>query len=1029
MDLAAAYLAAEELISSIPTDTEAGRIKAISIYNAAAHLLDDAVGAWYKRVSISDRLVGVEKGRLSWERQFGLLMRVPWIVPIYAQSGGIDVHISRRLHTFSAPNHLLKEKGVGWNDPALMSGWRGGPPRKGLQCVGMAICMYTIALDEPRLDLMSSSSMRDVYGSARSSLLEMGAAHTRNIPYAGIIRASNMPICPIGMNRLGSDWNLNIQGAMYHSSPLQRWIGKPVYHRENGSVFFDLEPVIIAKWSNEYEAQMEVESIFFQVATMRTWNYLLESLDLKSDPLPKVFPVMPISSPYLEMQHVLPIVKRFATKNREANLNNGTIGFILHSLAKAITTKKIRLPKRVNGVIRAMRLFFVNSSIRNKTLADLVTIKTSAKYNPSRIGKLRRMTEAIKMLASLNDRKRILEKLRAELTFRDHFYWDKESGIRVFCEHELAALSNLAHGVSDPDAIVQKFSSGTTGASDLSVTRPTILECKYCGQDLGTIWLVNISSPEEIEYARQVEGTYLDTDIGAIVGRLLSNQSLQTKLLPSDITRIIDTVVSNPLGAEFNKIAKGGASDRPIKEQFLTLAATISVLHALEQSGAQLSLNLTSLDALLSKEYIDLLQKIGLLPRIAIQRMLDYWPKTLSRHLPNPQDTIRNAVIEVTGSKDDAVLGQLYQSALAFPVTMKVGQHLSDINIEKLKSASAKIYVTELRRTSPPEHLEFYRIQGFNKTAREPRIYTPKSVVPVIRSADIGKAKSEGSEESFAETVMNICPELLLHPMEGKQFYEAKEKMSDKDIVQPVALPSDSTDESKEEPAIKGSGRSNRSVRPIRPVRSNRSVRPIRPVRSTGSSENRSASGIYSTLVSLETHLFISKGEQSKVCKWCSIPSDHQYNKDYYAKYRKAVEDLEKKAITSFFECSMAKKGPSEAPGKVSVKLDSTLNKSLHQEFSRRFDWALGPDPSILLELSNIIAAIGYYQLSRLFSSELSEAVKVDKIDKKAGSHLSDIIITAWNVFMEWMLKQKDEVAHRTLNRFKAIRALKASVK
>lgn len=979
MDLAAAYLAAEELISSIPTVTESGRLKSASIYNAVSYLLDDSVSAWYKRVATQDRLPDIESGRIPWEKMFNMLVHVPWIVPVYAKTGGIDMVVNRKLHLFSAPTYLLKE--VPWGDQALMFGWRGGPPYKGLQCVGLVICPYTITLDEPRLDFTASSTRREVYSNARSSLLEMGATNTRNMPCAGIVRASNVTLCPIGMNRLLSIWRLNTQGALYNPSPIQRWIGLqiPDDKWEYDEKFFT--PIVIGKWSNEIEAQLAVEALFFQVATLSTWNYIQGSLDLRSDPLSMVFKPTTLPSEYKSLRRIIPLAIRASAKKREKNAFDGDVGFILHSLLKVIRSKKIHLPRKTLGIVEAVRLFMIDSDIRRKTINDLSAVKSSAKFDPKRVKRLRGIIETIRMVASLNERKKLLEKLRAELMLKDHFYWDIESGIRLMCEHEMSVITDLTRGISDPDAIVQKFSRTSLSGIDAEVSSPAILECKYCGQDLGTIWLVNVTSPDEEEYARQIEGSYLDSDIGIIIGKLLSSQAIQTKVLPSDITKVVDAVINGPLGAEFAKMAKGSTRDRPIKERFLTLAAIVSVLLAIEKSNGPLTFNIPALEALMSKEYIDILQKVGLLPKTAVQRMIEYWPKTLSKHLPNPQTTIRNAIAEMTGTGDSAALLEIYQSSTAYPVNMKIGQNLSDIDHNKVKSPSAKLYIEEMKMVGliKPDQLKFYSIKRFNYTPKEPRLYVPKSVPPIIRSSEAGRASEEDAEESFAEAISSICPELILRPISGNAFYKSR-KIDESDTPQ-----------------------------------------------------------IYANTIKLGSHT-ITSSNGKRFCKFCLIPFGYRYDKSYYTKYRKAIESIEKRSFAKAFECSVhTKPKPVE---KADIKLDASLDKELQSEFSHKFGWSLGPDRSILTELSRILSAIGYQGIAIMFASELSKTVeRVHNISKnesiKHDNHSSEptstlltkLILTGWNLFMKWMLKQKDDLAIRTLNRFRSIRALEDGTK
>jgi len=957
MDYTASYLTAEELISDIPLGSESGRIRAITIYNAASYLLDDAVGAWYKRLLASDRFPSDAAGaRLPWERMLFLVTRVPWIVPIYSTGEGIDLQIKRKLHLYYVPTHLIEKKSRG---PSSDYGWRYGPPSPDMKLVGLAINIPGIAMDGPRLDFLSPSTMREVYGNARSSLMEMGATHTRNLPYAGFIRSPNMLLCPIGMNRLGSDWLLNVQGSIYHPSPIHRWLGRLVYNRKTMSVSKGLEPILLAGWTNAVDAQFAVEAIFYQIATMVSWTYLHQSIDLRSDPLPMTFPVSPVGDPFARLRRLLPLVVRAATKSRSDCAHDAMISFLLHSLEKVIKSKKIHLPKRIRGVEEAIRLFLTDEGIRKKVLADLAGVKSSAKYDPARVRKIRNLTEEVRIFVSLDDRKRALKRLKAELVFRDHFYWDKETDVRVLCEHEVALLENLSNGIVDPDAVVDKYSDQAriVGDNDSLSNKPNILECKYCREDLGSVWLTTSSLGDDSStfVKKAVEGSFLDTEVGSFIIRLLSNQSLQTNAQPSTVTRIVHSISSIVMGAEYMKLSKSNARDRQLREMFLSLAATVSILNVLMQNGAPIGLNFSALEALLSKEYIETLQKLGLLPKSAIKFMLDYWPKTLSHYFANVKGTIHNAVIELSGLEMDKLLPQLYQRSLAYPVGLK---SLRQADATKLATPSAKAYAVFVVRSTPLDRgkRRLFRPLALSSAQRDPRIYFPRPIVPIIRSAKIGKVESEATKESFGESVANVCPELLLHPVSGKEFYDRVSKERGVPIL-----------------------------------------------------------GIAAEKVSLESHLF---SKERHACVWCAIESNLSVSDAYYAKYHRVIEDLEKNIPKYDFSCaggkSMATKKKDDEGTTAATTIDTAINRDVAREFSRRFGWSIGPVSSITKELTYIVMAIGHYRLGQLLFD-----------DKSKGQ--SSLLVTAWNIFMTWALKQKEEIALRSIFRLRAIHASAAA--
>lgn len=937
MDLTGLYLSAEELISGIPTGTEGGRIKAITIYNAAGYLLDDAVGAWYKRMSAADRFQVETEERIPWEKMLFLLTRVPWIVPVYSTEG-IEMTIRRKMYLYYSPTHVVLSR-EDWSPEAIRKGWRRGTPNQNSKLAGFVLSDEGIMLDEPILDFLSPITMRDTYGNARSSILEMGATHTRNLPYAGIIRSPNIPLCGIGMNRLSSDWTINMQGSTLRPSPIRSWIGR------TGPVRLysikEYNPVVFARWRNATEAQQIVESLFYQVATLPSWLYLHESLNMRSDPLPRSFPIVPLREPILRPSKKTDVTT--VTKNRATNSLNMIISLLLHSLSKALAPKG-------GPVVSMMRRFLSNKSVMDRTLSDLSSVKSSGRYDPRRVRMLRMLSDAISIFISLDDRKKSLTKLKSELTYRDHFYWDKETGIRMFCEHEVATLENLSKGVVDADAIVDKYSiqARISGDNDLLNETPNVLECKYCHSDLGTIWLVNSSDPGVGPF---VQGTFLDTEIGSFIIKLLSTQSLQTHAQPSSITRIVNTISSIAMGAEFRKLAKGNVREKNARETFLSIACTVTVLNVLMQNGAPIHLNNIALEAMLSKEYIDTLQKIGLLPKAAVLFMLDYWPKTLSRYFANAKDLIRNSVIELTGIEEDKLLASFYRSAIAYPVTC--GRKTIDLSsidpaaISKL-AQPVRLYVAIVTRSTPieKEKRKSFRPHPLVTTDRDPRLYIPRSVTPIVRSASIGKVESEDVREAFTETIVNICPELLLHPISGKDFYS-----SDVLIYAPQK-------------------------------------------------------------VHLEAHSF----RGAKSCSRCSIESNLVVGDTYYTKYRRVVEDLEKATPKYSTSCGQVgnRKGRDVSAVATPLKIDTSLDRDSAKEFNKRFGWGVGPVTSIISELIHIVSAIGHYRLG-----ELIEATK--------EKERSNLITTAWNIFMQWTLKQKEDVATRTMFRLRSIHATSIS--
>lgn len=528
------------------------------------------------------------------------------------------------------------------------------------------------------------------------------------------------------------------------------------------------------------------------------------------------------------------------------------------------------------------------------------------------------------------------------------------------------------------------------------------MECRYCHADLGTVWLVNASPLDDTEFITQFQTNYLETDIGRVVIRLMASQALQTQLTPGDISRIVSSILAIPLAAEVKRVASGadaGAASRLTRERFLTLSATISVLHALSLGGAPLLLDQSALEALLAKEYLDLLQHAGLLPSASIQVMYDLWPKTLVHHLPNAAAAIANSVKEIGGAKEEALLARFYALSLAYPITLRRDVGLSTAlatattrqpvktrdSAARYAAALVSAPIAAAKRQLPAAA---QRVAALNPSRMEPKLAVPARVPPLVRITDIGRAQLADPEEAFAETVLNVCPELLLHPQPGSAIFA-----SGRDHAKDGGVSGDASAGIYAERVSLGSHRfaAATMAKPAKP-----SAKPPAKSEASAVSEASEASA-----VSEERH-----------CIWCGIAQSMQVKPEYYTRYHRVIEELETKSA-AFFDCTVTS-SPTAAPAAKQEPVQSRDVASIQREFSKRFEWYAGLDLRIIGELASIVSSIGFYDLGLALRRATSADVKP----------LASETTTAWHIFMSWALRQKEELARRTVERLRAARAI-----
>ena len=736
-ELSSIYIAVAEEIGNLPRRE---RQQANIIYNAACYALDYHIRAWYKSPNGIDRCVDDSSDTSGGGGEGGVksrcggdpltrLFQVPWLLPILSREDGIDVTFKRELQAHILPNYILLDEG------RLVR--RHGNPSSTLKCVGFGFCAVNLATDQELLDMTKDAHLREIYSDAQVAFLEMGAKHTRNIPRAGIVFPSPHELTLTSRDRMASVWKSTIQGGLFRPSAIYRWIQRYDTHhlfKALEDIHFSTDDILpIVTWKSIEEAKQWIDVLYYQISSLVSYSYLLDKPGGTIRSMPPITPCPP------------PINKPFPLNLITVHHPSRCRGEGVTLLAYTYIYPFLKTIIKNKGPIERMKLFLSSSDVRSQVI-KAVRRSQPSQYDPKRARYLQRLAHRIRSMSSLSERERSLVSLRKELVFKNHRYIDKVTSSPMFCEHELDALKRISIGEDDPQPILDKYALDPNHTV-FTIFSPTIIECKYCGMDLGSNWLVG----------KESESTYQSAELNIIFDRLLSSKSIVIQhTTPSHLYQIVERIIKPPLAFEAKRMTS--SSDRVEKMTFYHLAAIVASINTLSSAGAPVRVDKNALEAHLSKEYVAVLQRLGLVATNAIERILSYWDKVMVKQLSSPASLIENSVLDIIGTREDNVLLDFYTTALKSPLRSKEPW-------DKMKPTkpSLKRYLNSILSTELPPH---GRRKPHAYTKRNPHIRVDKMIQPSRHTYAFTRPSSMGSE-GVALAVKFICPELLIHPKKG----------------------------------------------------------------------------------------------------------------------------------------------------------------------------------------------------------------------------------------------------------------------
>jgi hypothetical protein len=956
------YVIAEELITTLTDGTETGRKLTGLLYNTACYVLDRQITAWYKSVPMQDRVpfsdqtleVGLlrkEEDREEWVRRLRTILKIPWILPIYSYKTGLPIDVSRRIQIARHPTCLVNDIDLGPNDPKLFTLQRGSLPPPDVKLIGLATYGYRVSFDQDRLDYVSQSLKRETYSASRTAILDTGAMHARNIPSAGFLRGSDVALGKEDYAYATSFWMAQCQGAMSHKTPLGNWIDYKgnIY---SGNVSDQLQMRTIAYWRDPTSASLQVDALYYQLFNFPSWNYLLSQVNLRA---PRLDAPPSIVSNLVPMYAVQPPRRGHST---ERMIFGTTVDTSMSAVMKLV--KHGRAKERI-------RKIFNDKSLLAKWLGIIIATGHAEKaaYDPSKVRYYQTRLSKIKMTGDLDERKLIYGKMLEGLTLKDHFYYDTRSGVQIFCEHIMEEARLLSIGAEDMEEVKLKYSDNASAVkisgSEIAFADPRIIECKYCGADLGSIWYV-VRATEE-SYNALAGENFLDDDVSFIVVRLMASHSIITDLSPLEVSRAVKSLVEGPLNIALGQVARSDPKDRLQKEKFLYLSSIVSVIHVIWKGGAPLELNLNNLEKHLSKEYIDIFGVIGIQPSEAITRMLTYWGASLSKFYSDPESLVTNTVSDLLGDRGNDALRRYYKSTVLHPLKVygltkvvrtekegegkatkttkttkapkvtklgklgklgKIEEEIDESKLEKSGNLFAIRYAKSIGESSPLRIINSGSSRTYSK--RESRVVELRGVVPMQRLASYGV---KTSEEVFLDATTYICPELLLHP-ESSPFEDVL--MSEYSIGQ---------------------------------------------------------------------HIFGTDGK----CTRCGLIEGEDPTATYTAKYRSVVEKKWKGTSPPVSVALVPE--PSPLWKRDTYKDDPDYNRALVKRFGDLYGWQTLPDPSLSKEIGYIMLSLGYLEPGE---------VLIKTFDERKMK-------TAWNRFIDWALTQKDNIVRTVLVRLRSGKA------
>ena len=961
---------------------------------------------------------------IEWKEQLAAILKVPWLVPICSShTDGLAIDVSREIQLTRCATFLHvgegKEKDLSLVDSTNnVKGisWMYGKPLKSSRLIGIAFSAYSLAVDEEIQDFVRSDTRRAVYSSACSAILEMGATHVRNVPFAGFIHSSGLHLCLKGMGKVTSEWRVLIRGGLYRSSPIQRWLRVSV-HTDSMSYPEHVKPRVLALWFDEKQAIPLIESIYFQIAGLSTWNYFLSQLSLAVEKIES--PVVPVVPDTLIAKLVRFLIEKnpMAIASREGKRlhpHQPTLYRQLYpyiGIVSSMIRSAIKPSNRIATIGDAVEKLLTDSSFRKEVVKRISSLKDTKAYNPRRMRWLLNLIERARNADSIKRRRKLFSRLKRELVLKEHTYYDKDYKTRITCEHVIHELHLLSTGYSaeeTKDEVIRKYAIDPTlsiaASSGIELLTPTLVVCKYCGARIESIWMID-GGEEYDETPIQVEKVYLEDEVGMMLNKMLGVKAIITSLSPVDLTNVINSLIRGPLASQQKKLGKISADKKIAKQKYLLIAAVISLLNELSIYKADITIDKDVMETHIMKEYVHIFEAVGIIEGI-VDKVIGYWPDTLAAYYPKSSRLIQNAVAELQGAEENEVLRMEYNKRLLLPlhyylpkdINWKEGILYSKL-VPLVKDHELKNFVMLLLDYRPILTSPRFSVMPppIKRALTDlPTYHTPskktKQQILYVREA----TKTQITRDQFIHAIMAICPQLLIKPLtrsSSSLTYYDEIRLGPHLFRMPKQEGGGGGDYDPEEEEEE-EGDIIEGQMPIKDVE-DADIAII-------TEEEPEATDDFE-----QAHLRAPTSKVKAKCAYCGLQGNYSFGSDYFERYKDIVEKkwLHAPPITYKAYKLRYLESIDVRSIKYRGKLSSTVEKDLLRKFEAKYEWRSKPSIALSEVLGYSLYSIGEPGLGRIL---LGKNVR------------NEHIITAWNYFLRWSITQKETVVKRMLHWFRS---------